>query len=510
MSVESNTVLELQQISKSFPGVKALDNVSLKVEKNQVLALIGENGAGKSTLIKIITGVYIADEGEISLFGKKVKFTSPVDAFDAGISVVHQERNLIDTFSVTENIFIGEITRNALKKINMKPLYEEAKKYLDMVGLKVSPRDSLVSMKAGQKQLLEIARALSQNSKIILLDEPTASTSIKESEELLEIVDSLRTRGFSFIYVSHKLEEVFKIADKLCVLRDGKNAGPISSRNEIDKDAIIVQMIGRTERTSNFPIRDKSGEPVKLEAKEIVSRNNRKPCSFKLHKSAILGWYGLVGAGRTEIARELIGLDPVTGGGVEIDDQNVRIKHTRESIDAYKISYISEDRNQEGLFLMHDIKTNISASIWEKESGFLGILRSEDERSTAEEYVKKVDIKTPGIEQLVVNLSGGNRQKVSISKGLVAKPEIIIFDEPTVGIDIRTKDDIHDMIFALAESGISIILISSDLNEMIKIADTICVFNDGVICAELPNTKKYDEMSQKIMRIILGEEEKIA
>ena len=499
-------ILEMKNISKSFPGVKALDNVSVSVDGSSVLALVGENGAGKSTLIKIITGVYTADEGAMLLHGQKVRFNNPRDAFNAGISVVHQERNLIDMFSVAENLFLERITDRSGRRIKMKPLYEEAKKYLDLVGLKVSPKDSLVHLKTGQKQLLEIARALSRDAKIIMLDEPTASTSVKESEELLEIVEQLRTQGYSFIYVSHKLEEVFRIADKVCVLRDGKNAGEIMTRADFDKDLMIKQMIGREQRQTLYPIRDRNLEPVVLEVKNITSKSAPKPCSFKLHKSAVLGWYGLVGAGRTELARAIIGADPVVSGSIEVDGRSARIRSTKDSLNRHGIAYISEDRNKEGLFLIHSVKTNISASIWKKESRALGFVNVKAEKAVAEDYIKKMEIKTPSSDQLVMNLSGGNRQKVSMSKGVVTQPKILIFDEPTVGIDIKTKEDIHNMILDLVESGISVIVISSDMDEIIRIADQIMVFNDGEIYGELPNSKNYDEMSSRIMNMIMKRE----
>lgn len=507
MSVNSSPILELRNISKSFPGVKALDNVSLAIDGSSVMALVGENGAGKSTLIKIITGVYPTYEGTMLLYGQKVKFNNPRDAFNAGISVVHQERNLIDTFTIAENIFLERITDRATRRINMKPLYEEAEKYLDMIGLKVSPKDGLANLKAGQKQLLEIARALSRDAKIIMLDEPTASTSIKESEELLEIIDRLRSQGYTFIYVSHKLEEVFRIADKICVLRDGKNAGEIMSRPDFDRDTVIKQMIGRVERKTGFGIRDKSNEPVVLEAKNIASKHTPKPVSFKLHRGAVLGWYGLVGAGRTEIAREIIGVDPICQGVIELEGKPVRIRNTKDSLNKYGIAYISEDRNKEGLFLIHSIKTNISSSIWKRESRFFGFVDTKEERRVAEEFIRKLEIKTPSFNQMVMNLSGGNRQKVSMAKGMATKPKVLVFDEPTVGIDIKSKEEIHSMILELAESGISVIVISSDMDEIIRISDHILVFNDGEIYGELHNTKNYSEMSCKIMNMIMKSEE---
>ena len=504
---ENNVVIELKGISKSFPGVKALDNISLKVLKGTVLALMGENGAGKSTIIKAITGVHRADEGEIYINGEKVSFRSPRDAFDAGISVVHQERNLIPTFNVAENIFLDKITGKTLGKVDMKELVEQSRKYLDMVGLDMSPKSSIQHLPAGKLQMLEIARALSNNAKVILLDEPTASISVKEADELLQIVDKLRSQGYSFIYVSHKLDEVFHIADQICVIRDGRNAGEIIDRANFDREAIIQQMIGRKSRKGSYPVRSCKDKEVVLEAKNITSRKNPNPCSFQLHKGEILGWYGLVGAGRTEVAREVIGLDPVTDGELLVGGKKATVREPKDAITKYGISYISEDRNNEGLFLIHSIKQNISSPVWKQKSKFLGMVDAKDEKKVAEEYVKNVAIKTPSIDQLVVNLSGGNRQKVSISKGLVSNPDILIFDEPTVGIDIKTKEEIHQMIIDMANQGLSIILISSDMDEIVRVADSIVVFGDGVIRSEIPNTKEYADMSYKIMDAIQTSEE---
>jgi len=498
------TILKLKNISKSFPGVKALDGVSLELKEGEVLALVGENGAGKSTLIKIITGVYTPDEGEVYIYGEKVTFTNTRQAFQRGINAVHQERNLINTFTVAENILLGKITEQMLSKVNMKLINEEAVKYLDLVGLAVPPDKDVDSLSAGQKQMLEIARALSSDSKIIMLDEPTASISMKEAEILLNTVRRLKEQGFSFIYVSHKLEEIFNIADSVCVIRDGKNAGPILPVQELDRNKLITMMIGRSEDTKGYPSRDMTSQPVILEAKDISSKHSPYKCSFKLHKGEILGWYGLVGAGRTEAARKIIGIDPILRGKLYINGKAVKIKSTKDALEKMRIAYISENRNEEGLFLAHSITTNISASIWKKISNRLGLLDVKKERETAERYRVELDIKTPDINQLVNNLSGGNRQKVSISKSLAALPEILIIDEPTVGIDVKTKAEIYEIIWKLSQQGMPIIFISSDMPELIRISDRILVFRDGYICGELMSNKDYNTMSKRIMENIVS------
>ena len=498
------TILELKNISKSFPGVKALDNVSLRLNEGEVLALVGENGAGKSTLIKIITGIYTPDEGEVYLYSKKVTMANSRKAFENGINAVHQERNLINTFTVAENILMEKITRKMLSKVNIKLINEEASKYLKIVGLDVLPDQNVDSLCAGQKQMLEIARSLSSDARLIMLDEPTASISMKEAEILLDTVRKLREQGLSFIYVSHKLEEVFSIADSVCVIRDGKNAGPILATKELDRNKLITMMIGRSENTKGYPPRDMSNQHVVLEAKEISSKLCPHKCSFKLHQGEILGWYGLVGAGRTEVARQIIGFDQIIKGQLYINGKTVKIKSPKDALKKIHIAYISENRNEEGLFLIHSIKTNISSSIWQKISNRIGLLDIKKEKVTAEKYKSELEIKTPDVNQLVNNLSGGNRQKVSISKSLAVSPEILIIDEPTVGIDVKTKAEIYNIIWKLSQEGMPIIIISSDMPELIRISDRMLVFRDGYIIGELNNSKDYDTMSKKIMEYIVN------
>lgn len=506
-STERKKILELRGITKTFPGVKALDDVSLTLYEGSVLALCGENGAGKSTLIKIITGVYQPDCGEILLDGEKVTMPDTHAAFDLGISVVHQERNLCDTFTVAENMFLEQITRKACSRVEIKKYNQLARKYLDMVGLDVDPAESVATLKSGQQQLLEIARALSMESKIIMLDEPTASVSVTESEMLLERIRMLREQGYSFIFVSHKLEEVFSLADDIVVIRDGHNTLNMYLENEISvelRDRVVTAMVGRAESSDTFAVRDRTGEEIVLEAREICSKENRNPCSFQLHKGEIFGWYGLVGAGRTELARELLGIDRITSGTLLIGGSEAKVKNPHDAMNRYGIAYISENRNEEGVFVGHDIATNISASVLKQIAGFCGWIVKKKENAIADEYIDKLSIKTPGRKQQVVNLSGGNRQKVSVAKVLAAKPKILIFDEPSVGIDIKTKEEIHDMIIELAQSGISVILISSDMKEMIKVADRIAVFNEFRILCDIPNTKVYSQMSEEIMHRIIG------
>ncbi len=504
-----DTILELKNITKIFPGVKALDNVDFRIREGEINALIGENGAGKSTLIKIITGVYKQNEGKMFVNGKEVSFNSTRDAFSAGINVVHQERNLFPTFTVAENIMVEHYSDKMLKRVDQREINKSAEKYIEMVGLKVPPDKSVEGLSAGQQQLVEIAKALSSEAKIILLDEPTASISVNEAQMLIELVKKLREQGISFIFVSHKIEEIFQLADTVTVLRDGRNvlsldSGEISSPiKDMTRDELITRMVGRTKEFQATKSRKFDNADVVLEVKDLKSVDSPKPKSFQLRKGELLGWYGLVGAGRTEFARAIIGYDPVRGGEVFVNGEKVKAKSISQIQNKYKICYLSENRKEEGLFLDHNVKNNITSAILKKMKGFLFFLNMKKEQEVAQKFVKELQVKTPSLKQTVRNLSGGNQQKVCISKGLAMEPEVLIIDEPTVGIDIKTKAEIHRIMYDLTTQGKSVICITSDMPEMVQIADRIIVFKDGSIMGELENTRNYDVMSKEIMNLIM-------
>ncbi len=502
----SDYVLEFENVTKVFPGVKALDEVSLNLKRGEVLALVGENGAGKSTLINCITGVLRPDGGAIKVDGKAVIMKNPEVSKSHGISVVHQERNLIPTFDVAENIFFDKIVGKGTRKISRNWMHEHAKALLKQVRLDIAPSASIDSLSSAQKQLVEIARALSVNSHILLLDEPTASISIKEADMLLEILADLRKDGVSIIYVSHKLEEIFTIADRVKVIRDGRNIGDAVSIKELDRDSLIEMMVGNRELLQSFPFNDTTNSPVVLEVENITSKLNPFPASFKLKKGEILGWYGLVGAGRTELARELIGIDPITSGSIKVDGSQVHIRSYNDAIMKHGIYYISENRKEEGLFLSHSIATNISAVDLSKIKNKWGMNSLKKELDLAATYAKRVNTKMRSIEDPVMSLSGGNQQKVCVAKCLITDPEIIIADEPTVGIDVKAKGEIHKILYDLSQEGKSIILISSDLRELIHMADRILVFRNGSLTGSLENSKEYDTTSAEIMDMILGDD----
>lgn len=497
-------VLELDRITKSFPGVKALDAVSLDLKKGEILALVGENGAGKSTLINCITGVLNPDKGEIRIHGNVTHIRTPQFSVELGISVVHQERNLIPTFDVAENIFFEKICGKKHKFISKKWMHEHAKPLLERVRLNIDPSESVEALSSAQKQLIEIARALSLNASILLLDEPTASISIQEADMLMDIIKDLKKQGVSVIYVSHKLEEIFAVADRVKVIRDGKNVGDAVPASKLTRDNLIEKMVGSRELLQAFPPNEHIITEYVLEADKIASRMNHHPSSFNLRKGEILGWYGLVGAGRTELAREVIGIDPVYTGSIKLHGKKVSIRSYKEAIKKYGIYYISENRKEEGLFLMHSIATNISSVVLKKIKNALGLNSFKKERLLAAEYATTVNIRMRSLGDPVLSLSGGNQQKVCVAKCLITEPEIIIADEPTVGIDVKTKAEIHKLLYDLAQQGKSIILISSDLRELIHISDRILVFRGGSIVSSLMNSKDYDDSSAKIMEAILG------
>lgn len=499
----SDYVLELENITKVFPGVKALDQVSFKIKKGEVHALVGENGAGKSTLINIISGVFEPTEGKLKVNGKEEKISSPEKAFNLGIGVVHQERNLIDTFDIAENICFMDISTGNRKRVNKKEMNKKALAAMKRIGLELDPEQDIASLTSGKKQMLEIARAMCMDSKVLLLDEPTASISLTEAEILLETVKQLREEGVAVIYISHKLEEIFEIADSITVIRDGKNVGETLPAAALTKDSLIELMVGRKHVTETYASRDFSEAPIVLEAKGICTKKNLIPKSFCLKAGEILGWYGLVGAGRTECAREIIGIDPVKEGQIFLKGKEVQIGSYEEAFEKYKICYISENRKEEGLFLQHSIADNIGIIALKQICGTGGFISYKKQNEITEKYRESLSIKAKDIFVETASLSGGNQQKICIAKGLCVNPEIMIIDEPTVGIDVNTKGEIHKLIYELSEKGISVIVISSDMGELVNLADRIMVFRDNEIKGELQNDKDYGNMSTKVMGSIL-------
>lgn len=495
-------MLELKNISKIFPGVKALDDVSLSFEPGEIHALMGENGAGKSTLMKIITGIYQPDLGDIYLDGEKVQMRNFRDAVAHDINMVSQEIQVIPESTVAENIVLDRI--NQFKKgmiVDWKKINTVAQEYLDVVGLTIAPTCKIDRLTAAQKQLIQIAKALSSNAKYILLDEPTSSLTTYESNNLIKIVKQLKEQGKAIIFVSHKIEEVLELCDRVSVLRDGKFVGSRSCQG-ISRQDIVTMMIGREEVTKSLGQLDISEEKV-LEVKNLVSYGQFDNISFELRKGEILGFYGLVGSGRTELVRTVIGVDKMDGGEILVKGKKAKITSIRDCIEKYKIGYVSENRKEEGLILDASVGTNISITVWNKLINKFRKISEKGEEVIVRRMVDKMEIKAPNIKSKVLNLSGGNQQKVSIGKWLAADCDILIIDEPTVGVDVGAKAHIHELIWNLAKKeGKSIILISSDMPELVRLSRRILVFRDKKITGEITelndNNKDYTQVSGEI------------
>ncbi|MFT6302431.1 MAG: ribose transport system ATP-binding protein [Granulosicoccus sp.] len=499
----SGPAFEARDISKSFPGVKALQHVNLSLQTGSIHALLGENGAGKSTLIKVVTGIHRQDEGVLKLGDSTLNLQGPRDAISAGIGVVHQERNLIPRFSVSENIFLESLSDKPYSPIKYRKLHEQARVWLEMLALDVDPSTPVGKLSVAQMQLVEIAKALSLKSRVLLLDEPTASLTSHETDTLFRILRRLRDDGVSLVFVSHKLEEVQEISDQVTILRDGQNACESRSITGLDRQDIVRLMIGRSEQIPNWAARDVSTTKVAMELSDLSTNIGHKHINLQVREGEIVGLYGLVGAGRTELAKAILGKFKTTGGEIRIAGKRAMIRNVADAVEKYHIGYVSEDRKREGLVLMHSVIENVGMTVWRQLSKVSTVLTNRAIRRHVEPYIKKLEVKTPSLNQYVSNLSGGNQQKVSVAKWLAAGVNILIIDEPSVGIDIKTKAYLHELIRELADNeNTAILLISSDMPEMITLADRIVVMNDFRIMGELHNTRDYDMISQGIMNLI--------
>lgn len=497
-----NDALVATGLSKSFPGVKALEGVNLTLKPGTVHALLGENGAGKSTLIKVITGVHAANEGVLALNGEPRTFASPVDATRAGVGVVHQERNLIPDFSVEENITLQDPPRkNGI--IDRAKRTEQAAAALKSIGVDLDLKAKVQTLSVAQMQLVEIAKALVTKTRVLLLDEPTASISGSEADKLFEVVRVLRDSGTAILFVSHKLEEVFEICDTVTVLRDGVSVLESANLAEYSRSQIVELMVGRQLAALATRLRTVDRTPVP--ALELVGLNTslgHKNVSLDVHRGEILGMYGLVGAGRSELARTVLGLHSVLSGEVRVNGRAVKIRGVGEALNSHRIGYVTENRKEEGVFLDFTVTRNIAVTVWRRMANRFGMVRRSGEESVAARFIDSLGIKVSGPDQLAGNLSGGNQQKVSLAKWLAAETEILIIDEPTVGVDVRTKAAFHELILDLADQGLAILLISSDLPEIVNLADNILVMNGYMVLGEIENTKNYPTISRQVMGMI--------
>ena len=500
-------MLEARSISKSFPGVQALDGVSVSFAPGTIHALLGENGAGKSTLMKILCGIYGPDAGEMFMDGRRLQLRSTLEALTHRISIVHQEIQVVPRASIAENIMLDKLDRyRRFLTIEWKRLNRDAAEFMAMVDLALPPETPVSELSAAQKQLAQIARALSDGAVVLLLDEPTSSLTLHEADRLFELLRKLRGQGVTIVFVSHKLEEVMALCDVVTVLRDGKLIGTLP-RSELTRDQIITMMIGRSSIMrwrGTLPV--DRGKPV-LEVRNLAS-SLFAGVSLTLYQGEILGLYGLVGSGRTELAKTIIGEYRSEPGSVYVRGKPARIDSMAASLHRYRIGYVSENRKEEGLILSASVTTNLTITVWNRlRSRLLGILRPVREVIQAEKTIRGLDIKTPSSAQIVSNLSGGNQQKVSIGKWLVADCDILIVDEPTVGVDVGAKEYIHDLIWKMAnEEGKSIILISSDMPELVHLSRRILVFKNYAIVGELDDLndgeRPQEETSMRIGRFL--------
>ncbi|MBO0858022.1 MAG: sugar ABC transporter ATP-binding protein [Chloracidobacterium sp.] len=493
-------LLVMKGISKRFPGVIALNNVSLEAHPSEIVALMGENGAGKSTLMKILGGVHQPDSGEIRINGEAVTIHSVNDSMRLGVGFIHQELNTLPNLDVAANVFLGREPRfgGFLNLIDRRKIEGETEKLLNRLGVAVSPRAQVGDLSIAQRQMIEIAKALSLNTRLLIMDEPTSSLTLAETNRLLEVVKDLRSQGVSVIYISHRLGEVTELADRVVVLRDGANAGTLE-REEINHDRIVQLMVGRDLQNVHKPKAD-SIQPDYLVVENLRTRRYpNKPVSFNVGRGEILGVAGLIGAGRTEVAQALFGVEPALDGGIRLDGKKLKISSPQDSM-SKGFCLIPEDRRNTGLLTTWTVRENITlATLTSYANG--GLIDFAAENRAAAEMAAKLRVKTPSVEALVSQLSGGNQQKVVLAKWLLRKLKVIIFDEPTRGIDVGAKSEIYELINHLATDGAAVIVISSDLEEILRISDRIAVMHEGNLTGVL---NRADASEETIMRLAVG------
>ena len=483
-------ILTMKEIDKSFPGVHALDHVSFEVKKGEVHALMGENGAGKSTLMKVLTGIYKKDSGTITYEGKEVEFHNTREAQDAGIVIVHQELNMLGHLTVAQNIFIGREFKKGIS-IDDKKMNEEAKKLFERMHIDIDPGETMSNLTVGKQQMCEIAKAISHKAKVIIFDEPSAALTEAEIEELFKIIRDLRAQDLGIVYISHRMDEIKVITDRVTVKRDGTYVGTLVTKDST-KDDILNMMVGRViyedpKTASAVP----ENAPVVLKVEHLNAGKMVQDVSFELHKGEILGFSGLMGAGRTETARAIFGADPKESGDIYINGQKVSISNPQDAVKC-GIGYLSEDRKRFGIVVQKTVAENSTMACLENFMSGLFINKGK-EKKVAQDYVESLATKTPSVEQLVVNLSGGNQQKVVIAKWLINDCDILIFDEPTRGIDVGAKNEIYKLMNKLASEGKSIIMISSELPELLRMSDRVVVMCEGRVTGELDISEATQE-----------------
>lgn len=492
-------VLEFSSITKTFPGVKALDSVSFSINTGQVHGLIGENGSGKSTLLKIMSGAYHANEGHVVLRGEVQDFRTTRHAIQAGIALIYQELNLVPEMTVAENLLLGQFPTRRLGFIDFKKLYGTASQQLENVLEGVNPRAKVKNLSIGQRQMVEIAKALLQDADIIAFDEPTSSLSDKEVQRLFQIIKELRNEGKAIIYVSHRMEEIFEICDQVTVFRDGQRVATYTDMVDVNHDILVSKMVGRNiENVYSYRPRP-LGETV-LEVKNLSGDKIPNPVNFELKEGEILGFFGLVGAGRSEVMRLLYGADKKKSGEIEFKGRTLEINAPKDAIEE-GIVLLPEDRKFEGIIPIRNVNENINISCRRHHNRLKIFLNNNWEANNAKRFVETLSIRTPSINQKVGNLSGGNQQKIIIARWLSEDVSVLLMDEPTRGIDVGTKNEIYNLMYNLTEEGKSIICISSDLPEVMGVSDRLIVMRDGQIVGSL----NRDEMNEEtIIRLALA------
>ena len=478
-------LLEINGISKSFPGVKALKDVSIDLSSGEILGLCGENGAGKSTLMKLITGIYKADEGGVILFdGQRIDVNGPREAQHLGISIIHQEFNLVPDLTVAQNIYLGREPRKFRNLLlDDGALYSQAKELLGRLEIQIDPRRYVRDLSVARQQMVEIAKAMSFDSRILVMDEPTAALTDSEVETLFTLVRNFVTDQTGVIYISHRMDEIKELTDRVSVLRDGEYVGTVDTESTPIRE-VIAMMVGREITSSVRPKKQEENGRAVLEVQELSTHTFLKDVSFDLREGEILGFAGLMGAGRTEVARALVGADYKSAGVIKIHGEEVSISNPADAV-AAGVGYLSEDRKRYGLLLDQDVSANLALSSLGKFSNAIGFINARATMKAAERQVASLRIKTPSIRQTVQNLSGGNQQKVVIGKWLTRDCDVLIFDEPTRGIDVGAKEEIYDLFEKLTAAGKSIILISSELPEILRLSNRIAVMCEGRVTSIL-------------------------
>ena len=497
-----NSLVQMKNIAKSFSGTKVLKGVNLELGHGEILALLGENGAGKSTLMKILSGIYSKDSGEIYLDGELCHFQNPKEAQNQGVAIIHQEMNLCNDLSVSENIFLGREVMDGLR-LNHKKMDEEAQKILDDLGISMKSTELAGNLKVSEQQMVEIAKALSQNAKVLIMDEPTSALSRKEIEDLFRVIRKLRDEGRGIIYISHRLDELRAIADKVCILRDGENiiSGDLK---DFSIDDIIRHMVGR-EIQDKFPrIQCEKGKEI-LRVESLNAGPKVRDISFSLYEGEILGIAGLMGAGRTEMTRALFGVDEKTSGKIYLFGEEVKTNTPKDSIEL-GMALIPEDRRKDGLCTDLSIRENISLPNLDSMKNSLGVLSKDLELKISEDTIKSLNVKAQDREMISKNLSGGNQQKVVLGKWLIRNPKVILFDEPTRGIDIGAKVEIYQIMNELKKKGVGVLFISSEMEEVLGMSDRILIFCDGRITGELSREEANQE---NILKFATKYEEKV-